>query len=178
MYLCFRDSGSAREGFVHSTVTRKTGKKHYATALSFNDSGLPASLLLISQYPFFTLQKDCLGRILAAARKDDAYTIEFYLSLLFHHLMFNPKLKNLIEVGSFGLLEDKPQILFKYSNCKEDCFSLSNHPVKDMCGLISQENLFKLLSLILLERKVVLIKDDDRDIAVAIEWLLSLTFPL
>jgi hypothetical protein len=179
MYLCFQDIFSIlNEGFVHSTITRNTGKNNYATALIFNDTNHAASLLLISQYPFFALQKDCLTKILAAVKNGNTYTVEFYISLLFHHLTFNPKLKNYVEVGSFDLLEGKSRTLFRYHNCEEDCLSLSNHPTKQMLELINLNNLFKLLSLILLEKKIVFVKKDNRDLAVIIEWLLSLIFPL
>jgi len=179
MYLCFQDiSSTLKEGFIHSTVTRKTGKNNYATALTFNDANHPVSLLLISQHPFFTLQKDCLTKILAAAKKDNIYTVEFYISLLFHHLTFNPKLRNYVEVESFDLLEEKSRTLLKYHNCKGDCLSLSNHPTKEMLKLIDIKNLFKLISLMLLERKIVFVKKDDRDLAIIIEWLLSLIYPL
>ena len=163
-----------KEGFSHSTITRCTGEKHYATIYTFIEAEAPSALLLISQYPIFDLQKHCIEKIISVSRKENIFTMEFYISLLFHYLSFNPKLKNYVEVVNAN---SDCKTLFSYCNFNEDSHGLSNHCFKVLFERINLKNIIKLLCLMFLERKIILLQDNDSELAIIIECLLELIYP-
>ena len=177
MYLCFHDSlCPLNEGFFHSTITRQTGEKHYATSFTFKDLEIPTSLLVVSRYTIFTPQRNWLEQIINAAKKTsktDSHSIEFYISLLFHYLTYNPMQNNYVEI-----YKTEHEQIFNYSNSKENYCSISNLPFKDLLMKITPNNIFKLLSPLLLERMIVLLQDTDNDLAIMLACLLSLMTPL
>ena len=163
---------------MHATITRKTGAKHYGTFLTLKCCKTPSVLMIISKYPLFSLHEDWLENVYLSITKQSVYTVEFYISLLFHSLTFKPNMRNLIEVGHLDFAHYKFIPLLSYSNFNETGITLSNQPFRKLFERIKANHIFKLLTLLLLERKILLIQNDDNDSAIIIECLTSLMSPL
>jgi len=155
-------------------MTDKIGKRQFATSWSARLFGgrFPFALLVVSQFAFFELCNDWLKHVWFAITEHSCYSIEFYISLLFNQLSYRPTMSNMVKVCTY-----KTQY-FKYYNFPQNGINLSNSPFNCLVNKISLTNIISLLHLLLLERKIILVQNDDSDIAVLIEGLLALLYPL
>jgi len=105
------------------------------------------------------------------------YTIEFYLSLLFHYLAYNIDLQNEIAIvyKEKGLLNKG---LLRYRNYSEIGITLPNFTFQTLLESIEPIHIIYLIKLILLERKLIFIRTNCSDNAIIIESLLQLISPL
>ena len=98
--------------------------------------------------------------------------MEFYISLIFHHLTLNSDLKSEI---CYTVQEKK---IMRYRNYKENSFYPSNLSYQCLVEKIKPDCILMLVKLLLLEKKIILVRNDHSDNAIIIESLLSLIFPL
>jgi len=105
------------------------------------------------------------------------YTMEFYTSILFHHLSFNPSLNNEIELIYFDR-GNKQKRFLRYRNCKDTELTLPNFTFRALLKAIKPYHLLDLIKLLLLERKILLVQNDQNSLALIIESLLILLYPL
>jgi len=162
-------------------VTSKTGVKRYATSLIFLNGGTIVSLFAISQQPIFNIQCAFLREIHGVITKKNKdlslYSTEFYISLIFHHLHFNPSLNKIIEVVKFDPIK-RYSAFIKYYNGPETGIGISNLSFQKLLTKIKPLHIFEILRLLLLERKLIFIQNDDSDLAIIIESILRLLYPL
>lgn len=71
----------------------------------------------------------------------------------------------------------KTEALFKFRNMKPSGFQLENFPFDLLLHKLKPEKLIHLVTALLLERKIVLIKDEIGDIALIMQGLLTLLNP-
>ncbi len=168
----------------HSTITSKLGTKRFVTTLTLPASDRradsPVCMCIISQQQVFSLHKRWLSEIYAAlcpGKHRGTYTAEFYISLLFHHLSFSPDLRCEARITRYERT-GKHQAFLRYENFPELGLTVPNQPFRPLIERVNPRNILELLKLLLLERKVILVQREDRDIALVIEALLSLLYPL
>ena len=112
------------------------------------------------------------------------YSMEFYLSVLFHHLYYNPQFSNEVEV-----LYSVPQLqggkqrggrksMFRYRNYKDIGFTLPNFTFQILLERLDPYRIMHIFSVLLLERKLLLIHDNYGENALIIESLIALLSPL
>jgi len=141
------------------------------------------SFCIISQLPVFELQKKWLIEVYEAyiASKSNShtriYTIEFYISLLFHHLYYNCEWQNEVEVFYRDKRNSK-RTFIKYRNYRSEDFALPNFTFQTLLETIQVNQILELIKCLLLEKKILLIRDQYSDNALLIENLLLLLFPL
>eukprot|EP00826_Nyctotherus_ovalis_P005862 TRINITY_DN11337_c0_g1_i3.p1 TRINITY_DN11337_c0_g1~~TRINITY_DN11337_c0_g1_i3.p1 ORF type:complete len:149 (-),score=8.40 TRINITY_DN11337_c0_g1_i3:63-509(-) len=141
------------------------------------------SFCVISQLPVFDLHKKWLIEVYEAyiASKNDSrarkYTLEFYISFLFHHLYYNSKWQNEVQIH-YKDKRNNSKTFINYRNYKPEGFTLPNFTFQTLLESIQPRQLLELIKCLLLEKKVLLIRDQYSDNAVIIESLLSLLFPL
>jgi hypothetical protein len=94
--------------------------------------------------------------------------------VFFNHLFHSEEIENEIE------LEDKyrREPYFKYRNWRpqEGCLNLENYSFEVLLQSLAPDKILFLLTALLLERKLVLIRNGD--LAVILECLVSLLYPL
>lgn len=130
---------------------------------------------LISSIPMFDFQTAILNAMHSAhlIKENARYTIEFYISLIFHHLSYNPSIQNEIT-----LISDKTTPLAKYYNYKASTITIPNFTFRPLLENIKIEYLIMIIKLLLLEKKVILIRDNSNDNGIVIESIIMLLFPL
>jgi hypothetical protein len=123
----------------------------------------------------------------------DAYLMqrfEFYLTVFFKHLYYSEEIEYDIEVEQ--ITEKKSTTthkstkkssnreimrFFRFRNTKSYGFTLENYSYELLLSLKPERIMF-LITALLLERKIILIKQDFGDIALIMESLVSLMNPL
>ena len=104
-------------------------------------------------------------------------SMEFLLSLAFHHFWFNNQENTEIRLCN----TDAPpndQLIFKYRNHTDHGFSLQNFSFELLLKRISPANILRIVCALLLERKVVLLFQNYQQNAVIMESIISLLSPL
>jgi hypothetical protein len=111
--------------------------------------------------------------------------IELYVTLFFNHLYYCDELDKDIEVEEKirkhkkkKRVEDESLSYFRYRNTKSYGFTLENYSFELLLQSLKPERILFLITALLLERKVVLIKKEFGDIALIMESLVSLLNPL
>ena len=161
---------------------------------------VPYSFCLISQLPLFDLHKKWLVEIYKAyfarlnlkgleekkgsdkkpsqkPQQAEEYTVEFYLSLLFHYLSYNIDKQN--EVAIVYTDRTSPHKgLLRYRNYSENGITLPNFTFQTLLESIEPIHIIYLIKLILLERKLIFIRNECNENAIIIESLLQLISPL
>ena len=120
-------------------------------------------MVLVSDYPMFTPQKQILELIhhnvilnrIKNQPIDTANTIEFYLSLIFHHLKIDSS--NL----QFQLVDNGSTIYSFENNIGEKCFKLENFRFNELFMIIKPSLFVEIFICILHERKIVLVSPDE-----------------
>lgn len=105
------------------------------------------------------------------------YTMEFYLSLLFHHIYYNSEWQNEVDIYYQDHHKRKKTFL-RYRNYKPVGFTLPNFTFQSLLETIKPNRILDLLKCLLLEKKILLIRNNYADNAVLIESLLMLLSPL
>lgn len=132
----------------------------------------PTCFCLISGLPLFTLQRTLLESMHSTLTAPGKYTLEFYVSLAFHHLAHNGDLQNEVQV----VLNEAP--LLRYRNYKSAGFVLPNFTVQTLLEHVKPKHIMQLVNCLLFEKKLILIRDNCNDNARLIEALLVLLAPL
>eukprot|EP00826_Nyctotherus_ovalis_P066106 TRINITY_DN9749_c0_g1_i2.p1 TRINITY_DN9749_c0_g1~~TRINITY_DN9749_c0_g1_i2.p1 ORF type:complete len:270 (-),score=71.96 TRINITY_DN9749_c0_g1_i2:380-1189(-) len=145
---------------------------------------VPSSFCLISRLPLFELHKKWLVEVYTACsfRKlrgetNVEYTLEFFVSLLFHYFAYRVNAKNEVAV----VYEDrskKLQELMRYRNYNEIGITLPNFTFQLLFEKIEPICILQLIKIILLERKLIFIESDCANNAIITESLLQLISPL
>jgi hypothetical protein len=122
--------------------------------------------------------------------------IEFYLTIFFKHMYYSDEVDKDIEIeeirervmpveyrpdGSKRRQRQKKKIIesyFRYRNTKTYGFTLENYSFELLFQCMKPERILFLITALLLERKIVLIKENFGDIALIMEALVSLLNPL
>lgn len=103
--------------------------------------------------------------------------MEFMISLVFNHLSFNSNSNSEIQ-----LLYSDPnfnwQTMLRYRNHKDYGFFLQNFSFELLVKRVSSENILRIVSALLLERKVILLFHNYQQNAVIMESIISLLCPL
>ncbi len=115
------------------------------------------------------------GRTLQRSNKK--YTVEFYMSLLFHHLYYNSEWQNEVEIFYHDSHSHR-HTFARYRNYKSSGFTLPNFTFQSLLESVKPNRILELIKYLLLEKKVLLVRDRYADNAVLIESLLSLISPL
>lgn len=144
----------------------------------------PLCFCLISRLPLFDLHKKWLTEVYkdyvfklygsAEERKESDYTLEFYVSLLFHYLGYNASQMDEVAVVS---REERKEIM-RYRNYSEIGITMPNFTFQVLLETIEPSYIVYLIRLILLERRLIFIKNDCADNTIIIESLLQLICPL
>ena len=143
----------------------------------------PVCFCAISRLPIFDFQRylftqfcrSLLYKMYEAHRdKVKDFTIEFYLTLLFHHLSYSSEIQNEVEVQSIRSRET----FIRYRNYKAVGLTLPNFTVQALLENIRPKQIMEIAKLLLLERKVIFVRDNCTDNALIIESLLMLLLPL
>lgn len=115
------------------------------------------------------------------------------MTVFFNHIYYCEEVENDIEieeirekmtpsaVGNDKKKKTKKRIIesfFRYRNTKSYGFTLENYSFELLLQSLKPEKIIFLITALLLERKIVLIKDNFGDIAVIMESLVSLLNPL
>jgi len=152
---------------------------------------VPMSFCIISQLPLFDLQKKWLietyesyivlkaenNKMIKNQTPVKKYTMEFYISLLFHHIYYNSEWQNEVEI--FYKDSHKNRKTFaRYRNYKQVGFTLPNFTFQPLLESIKPNRILELIKLLLLEKKILLIRDNYSDNAIIIESLIMLLSPL
>lgn len=145
---------------------------------------VPSSFCLISRLPLFELHKQWLVEVYTACtcrkRKGETnaeYTLEFFVSLLFHYFAYRVNAKNEVAL----VYEDrskKLQELMRYRNYSEIGITLPNFTFQLLFEKIEPVCILHLIKVILLERKLIFIESDCANNAIITESLLQLICPL
>lgn len=129
---------------------------------------------LLEFFNLFRIKTTCKSSI---SNPPDAYTMEFYTSILFHHLSFNPSLNNEIELIYDDKGKGKRRFL-RYRNCKDTELTLPNFTFRALITAIKPMHLLEVVNILLFEHKILLIQNDPNSLALIIESLLLLLYPL
>jgi DENN (AEX-3) domain len=116
-----------------------------------------------------------LGSLLCdriTGNSNEKYTVEFYLSVIFHHLFLSLD-------DSVGVIISSNKIPFiNYRNGMNAPMSIQNISYGLLLQKISINNLIELIKLMLLERKLIVVSDNYGDIGHIIECILCLMQPI
>ena len=111
------------------------------------------------------------------SRQQSNSSIELWISLA--HDIFNLEENRIIKV--FSKKTDQEPLL-EYSSFQEDPrtepFHLTNLPVEVLLDYFEEDQLVRLFELLLIERKIILVTKHTRKVALFVECLFSLMFPL
>lgn len=139
---------------------------------------VPYALCLISETPIYDVHKILLKKLgsLVSDRItgvcNEKYTVEFYLSVIFHHLFLSLD-------DSIGVIITSNKTPFiSYRNGMNAPMSIHNVCNGLLLQRISISNLFELIKIILLERKLIVVSDNYGDIGHIIECILCLMQPI
>jgi len=133
----------------------------------------PICLCVISSLPVFEFQKALVNALYESIKYDSQYPLEFYLTLSFHHLFYNGDLKNEVK-----LVTNKNTYFAQYQNYKLKGITPTNFTFQLLIEAIKPRQLLQILKLLLLEKKIILIRDNCDNNAILIESLLVLLSPL
>lgn len=100
------------------------------------------------------------------------------MSLIFHHFAYNANWLREIKISYTSHHKEKLKEFARYRNFCQIGLSLPLFSSKLLFELIDAGNIMKLLSHILLERNILLIRTEYKDNAIYIESLLQLIAPL
>ena len=139
---------------------------------------------MISQIPVFELQKKWLLAVYDAyfhfsteqkssSNKQSKFTIEFYISFLFHYLQYNSEWQNEIEI-----VYKQRETFARYRNYKPTGFTLPNFTLQSLLETMKPNRILQLVTYLLLEKKILLVQKNYSDNAIIIESLLTLLSPL
>jgi hypothetical protein len=128
---------------------------------------------VISSLPVFEFQRALINALYESIKCDSQYSLEFYLTLSFHHLFYNAELKNEVR-----LVIGKNTHFAQYQNYKLRGITPTNFTFQSLIEAIKPTQLLQILKLLLLEKKIILIRDSCDDNAVLIESLITLLSPL
>lgn len=118
--------------------------------------------------------------------------MEFYISIFFNHLYHCDEIENDIEIEQITERKSSNTTthksvkktstreitsFFRYRNTKSYGFTLENYSFELLLTLKPERIMF-LITALLLERKIILIKEEFGDIALIMESLISLLNPL
>jgi hypothetical protein len=117
--------------------------------------------------------------------------MEFYITVFFKHLYYDEEIEHDIEIehvkerktsttmhkNSRKASHKETSTFFRYRNTKSYGFTLDNYSFELLLSLKPERILF-LITALLLERKIILIKEKFGDIALIMESLVSLLNPL
>jgi len=104
------------------------------------------------------------------------------VSVFFNHLYHSEDVENEIEIED--RIKTTPAVIaesyFKYRNYRpqEGCLNLENYSFELLLKCLAPEKVMFLVTCLLLERKLVLIKESCGDIAIIMESLVGLLYPL
>ena len=112
-----------------------------------------------------------------ANTKETKYSLEFYVSLLFHHIYYNSEWHNEVEVYYTDRHKFKRSFI-RYRNYKSTGFTLPNFTFRSLLETMKPNRVLELVKYLLLEKKVLLVQKHCSDNAVIIESLISLLSPL
>ena len=143
-------------------------KKDYSNKIS---RSLPLSFCFISKIPLFELYEKLLIELYDSYMSKSNFTMEFYLSLIFHYFTYNVTLLNEIAISHNGKL-------IRYRNYSEIGITIPNFTFKVLLKHIDPEYIIILIQLILLERRIIFVKKDCSINAIIIESLFQLICPL
>ena len=105
--------------------------------------------------------------------------LEFYLSVFFNHLYHNESIDSNIEIeGKRPSKSLSVETYFRYRNTRSYGFILENYSFELLLQSLKPDKIIFLLTALLLERKILLIKEKFGDIAVIMESLVELLCPL
>ena len=134
---------------------------------------------MISRLPLFELHKKWLAEVYNAysTKAKNEYSIEFYISLLFHCLVYKVEAKNEVALVYKDRL-NKLQELMRYRNYNEIGITIPNFTFQLLFEKIEPICILNLIRIILLERKLIFIESDCSNNAIITESLLQLVYPL
>lgn len=130
----------------------------------------------MSSIPVFDFQKAILTAMHAAYTGKERtlrYSLEFYISLIFHHLVCSPSLQSEV-----ALVSDKTAPFARYCNYRAAGLAAPNFSFQSLVESVRADHLVNIVKLLLLEKKVLLVRDSCSENAVIIEAILTLMFPL
>lgn len=105
--------------------------------------------------------------------RTSGYSLEFYLSLVFHHLSYSADLQNEVEV----IAENRAPFV-RYRNYKAVGLTLPNFTVQGLMENVAPKQIIEIVKLLLLEKKIIIVRDNCGDNALLIESILMLLSPL
>ena len=108
------------------------------------------------------------------------------MTVFFNHLYYQSEVEHDIEVegkrrkynSALKNSVTSAETYFRYRNTRSYGFALENYSFELLLQSLKPEKIIFLITALLLERKIVLIKDNFGDIAVIMESLVSLLTPL
>ena len=104
-------------------------------------------------------------------------TMEFVLSLVFHHFYFSNLINSEVRLCLTNAFHEE-QLVFKYRNHNDYGFVLHNFSFELLIKKISPDNILRIVCALLLERKVILLFRNYQQNAVIMESIISLLTPL
>lgn len=140
---------------------------------------------IVSQLPLFDLQKKWLIKVYEAyilstgdqKIRMKKYTVEFYISLLFHFMYYNSEWQNEVEIF-YRDCDRQLQTFTRYRNYKPIGFTLPNFTFKSLLKTIKPDKILELVKCLLLEKKIILVHKKYSENAIIIESLIMLLSPL
>ncbi len=105
------------------------------------------------------------------------YMMEFYISLLFHHIYYNSEWQNEVEIF-YRDAHRQRKTFARYRNYKPVGFTLPNFTFQPLLESVKPNRILELVKYLLLEKKILLVRNQYSDNAVVIESLLMLLSPL
>lgn len=144
---------------------------------------VPVSFCLVSQLPLFDLQKKWLVKVYEAHTaakgfaKGGKYTLEFYISLLFHHVYYNSEWNNEVQVYYRDSFKRKRNFI-RYRNYRSVGFTLPNFTFQALLETMKPNRVLELVKYLLLEKKILLVQRNYSENALIIESLIALLSPL
>lgn len=133
----------------------------------------PTCLCVLSSLPVFGFQKALVNALHDSIQLRSQYPPEFYLSLSFHHLFYNADLKNEVK-----LTVNRSLCFARFQNYKFRGITPANFTFQALLETVKPKQVMHLVKLLLLEKKIIIIRDNCDDNAVLIESLLALLSPL
>lgn len=126
-------------------------------------------------------RKYLLDSLLKSTPYDSTMTIEFYVALFFKHLYWDDSIDKEIcivdSVPAGPLTKVKYETLFSFRSVSASCYQLENFEFELLLQTVKPDIILALLNAMLLERKIVIIKDNIGDIAQIIQAIVRLLSP-
>jgi hypothetical protein len=145
---------------------------------------VPMAFCVISQLPIFDFQRNWLIKVYesfifppellrhSTKLQEKKWSLEFYISLLFHHLYYNSEWKNEV------LISYNNHRLSSYRNCRTTGLTLPNFTFHTLMTTMKPNRILELIQYLLLEKKILLVQSQYSNNAIITESLLSLLYPL